>query len=45
VAGLRSTPDALQPIVECDNVYNDGNDRTATFATANNCFHIHISTS
>ena len=38
-------PDALQPIVECDNVYNDGNDRTATFATANYCFHIHMSTS
>ena len=38
-------PDALQPIIECDNVYNDGNDRTATFATANYCFHIHMSTS
>lgn len=38
-------PDALQPIIECHTVYSDGNYRTATFATANYCFSICMSTS
>ena len=38
-------PDALQPIIECHALHHDGNDRTATFATANYCFSICMSTS
>eukprot|EP00966_Prymnesium_polylepis_P166777 3855051-Prymnesium_polylepis.1 len=38
-------PDALQPIIEWHALHSDGNFRNATFATANYCFSISMSTS
>ena len=43
--GATVLPDALQPIIECHAVHQDGNYRSATFATADYCFYICMSTS
>ena len=43
--GATVLPDALRPIIECHAVHQDGNDRSATFATADYCFCIRMSTS